>query len=44
LVIVSTTDIRDLIHNTGFTVSDYCSVSKSGKRKFARKIWVCEKN
>lgn len=44
LVIVSTSDITELIHNTGFTVSDYCSVSKSGKRKFARKIWVCEKN
>lgn len=44
LVIVSTSDISDLINNTGFTLLDYCSVSKSGKRKFARKIWVCEKN
>jgi len=44
LVIVSTSDITDLISNTGFRISDYCSVSKSGKKKFARKIWVCEKN
>jgi len=44
LVIVSTSDITNLISNTGFKISDYCSVSKSGKRNFARKIWVCEKN
>jgi tRNA (guanine10-N2)-dimethyltransferase len=43
LVIVSTTDITRLINSAGFRISDYCSVSKSGKRKFARKIWVCEK-
>ena len=44
LVIVSTSDIRNLIINTGFRISDYCSVSKRGKVNFARKIWVCEKN
>jgi tRNA G10 N-methylase Trm11 len=44
LVIVSTSDITDLISNTGFRISDYCSVSKRGKTSFARKIWVCEKN
>lgn len=44
LVIVSTSDITDLITGTGFKISDNCSVSKSGKRKFARKIWVCEKD
>ncbi len=44
LVIVSTSDISNLINNTGFRISDYCSVSKMGKRNFARKIWVCEKN
>ncbi|WP_162845496.1 TRM11 family SAM-dependent methyltransferase [Labilibaculum antarcticum] len=44
LVIVSTSDITNLISNTGFRISDYCSVSKSGKKNFARKIWVCEKN
>lgn len=43
LVIVSASDIRNLISNAGFRISDYCSVSKSGKRYFARKIWVCEK-
>jgi tRNA (guanine10-N2)-dimethyltransferase len=43
LVIVSTSDITNLISNTGFRISDYCSVSKRGKTKFARKIWVCEK-
>ena len=43
LVIVSISDITNLISNTGFRISDYCSVSKSGKRKFTRKIWVCEK-
>ena len=44
LIIVSTSDITNLIINIGFRISDYCSVSKSGKRNFTRKIWVCEKN
>jgi len=43
LVIVSTTDITNLINHAGFTVVDYCSVSKRGKKTFSRKIWVCEK-
>jgi len=43
LVIVSTTDISGIINNTGFKILDYCSVGKSGKRSFTRKIWVCEK-
>ena len=43
LVIVSTSDITNLIDNTGFKISDYCSVSKRGKTKFARKVWVCER-
>nr|WP_320120395.1 hypothetical protein [uncultured Marinifilum sp.] len=43
LVIVSTSDITNLIGSIGFRVADSCSVSKSGKRNFARKIWVCEK-
>jgi tRNA G10 N-methylase Trm11 len=42
LVIVSTADITNLILNTGFKISDYCSVYKRGKKSFARKIWVCE--
>jgi len=43
LVIVSTSDITNLINNIGFTIVDYCSVPKRGKTNFARKIWVCEK-
>ncbi|MGQ1909230.1 TRM11 family SAM-dependent methyltransferase [Marinifilum sp. RC60d5] len=43
LVIVSTSDITNLIHNVGLNLLDYCVVSKSGKRNFTRKIWVCEK-
>lgn len=43
IIIVSIADITSVIKNTGFKISDYCIVSKSGKRKFARKIWVCER-
>jgi len=43
LVIVSISDITQLICNTGFKLSDYCNVGKTGKTKFVRKIWVCEK-
>lgn len=44
LIIVSTSDIADLIKASGFILTDYCSVSKKGKTTFARKIWVCERN
>ncbi len=44
IVIVSTTDIDDLINNAGLYITDKCSVGKSGKKTFARIIWVCEKN
>tara|TARA_B110000285_G_scaffold65622_1_gene75452 strand:+ start:9465 stop:10412 length:948 start_codon:yes stop_codon:yes gene_type:complete len=44
LVIASISDITNLINNAGFRISDYCIVSKSGKRIFTRKIWICEKN
>ncbi len=44
LVIVSTSDIANLISNVGLRLLDYCSVSKIGKVNFARKIWVCENN
>jgi len=44
LIIVSTSDISGVIHNTGFSIVEHCSVSKKGKRNFARRIWVCEKN
>ena len=43
MVIVSTSDITDFITKVGFSISDHCSVSKRGKRKFARRIWVCER-
>jgi len=43
IVIVSTSDITNLISNIGFRISDYCSVNKRGKASFNRKIWVCEK-
>jgi predicted RNA methylase len=42
LVIVSTSDITLLINKIGFRISDHCEVSKKGKRKFARRVWVCE--
>lgn len=44
LVIVSTSDITNIISNTGLRISDYCSVDKRRKANFTRKIWVCEKN
>ena len=44
MVIVSTSDIENLVNKTGFRISDYCSVRKQGKRTFVRKIWLCEKN
>ncbi|MCU4163572.1 TRM11 family SAM-dependent methyltransferase [Carboxylicivirga caseinilyticus] len=43
IIIVSITDIREIITNAGLIVSDYCTVKKSGKAKFARSIWLCEK-
>lgn len=43
LVIVSTTDITSIITNSGLNLLDYCSIKKTGKAIFTRKIWVCEK-
>ncbi len=43
VVIVSTTDIKTDIVNSGLKVQDFCTVGKRGKSKFERKIWVCEK-
>lgn len=42
LVIVSTTDISEIIEGAGFTILDHCSVTKKGKKNFARIVWVCE--
>lgn len=44
IVIVSTTDITNLISDLGLKISDYCTVSKIGKAHFNRKIWVGEKS
>lgn len=44
VVIVSTSDITNLISRAGLKTLDYCSVKKIGKAKFTRKIWVCELN
>lgn len=43
LVIVSISDITTFITDAGFSISDHCSVSKRGNKKFTRRIWVCEK-
>jgi tRNA G10 N-methylase Trm11 len=43
VVIVSTSDIKETIKKSGLKVKDFCIVEKRGKSKFARKIWVCEK-
>lgn len=42
IVIVSTSDIKALINQSGLKISDFCSVEKKGK-KFSRNIWVCER-
>jgi len=43
MVIVSISDISKLINKTGFDITDSCTVGKSGKGNFSRKIWLCEK-
>lgn len=43
LVIVSTSDITNLINTVGFRISEFCNVSKKGKSNFTRKIWVCDR-
>jgi len=42
LVIVSTSDITNLINAAGLELSDYCNVSKRGKANFTRRIWICK--
>lgn len=44
IVIVSTSNITNLISKIGFTISDSCIVNKRGRSDFARKIWVCDRN
>jgi len=43
IVIVSISDIENLINKLGLKISDFCSVGKRGNTKFTRIIWVCEK-
>jgi len=44
LIIVSTTNITNLIQTIGFKLTDHCSVKKRGKGNFSREIWVCERD
>ena len=44
LVIVSISNIEEIIISAGLKVYDYCTVEKRGKSTFTRKIWVCEKD
>ena len=44
LVIVSTLDISEMIKMAGLKLSNYCVTGKRGKRDFARRVWVCEKD
>jgi predicted RNA methylase len=43
LIIVSVSEIENLINMAGLNVSDFSTVGKRGKSNFERKIWVCEK-
>ncbi|WP_430811316.1 MULTISPECIES: TRM11 family SAM-dependent methyltransferase [unclassified Carboxylicivirga] len=43
LIVVSTTDINELIHQAELRLLDSCKVEKKGKL-FSRNIWVCERN
>jgi tRNA G10 N-methylase Trm11 len=43
LLIVSTTDISNVIKDIGYQISDSCSINKIGKTNFVRKIWVCDR-
>ncbi len=42
VVIVSISDIKEVIHQSNMKVIDYCEVKKKGKSTFKRNIWVCE--
>jgi tRNA (guanine10-N2)-dimethyltransferase len=43
IVIVSISDIEDVIKKSKLKINDFCTVEKKGRSTFARKIWVCEK-
>ncbi|MCK8058983.1 MULTISPECIES: TRM11 family methyltransferase [unclassified Fusibacter] len=41
LILISSSDLGDLIVDEGYELIDYCKVSKSMKHTFSRYIWVC---
>lgn len=41
LILISSSDITDLIVDEGYELIDYCKVSKSMKHTFSRYIWIC---
>lgn len=41
IIIVSISDISQIIQESGLTIQDFCTVEKRGKSKFTRNIWVC---
>ncbi len=43
LIIVSTANISEFIHQANFEVLDSCHVTKKGRSNFARKVWICKK-
>jgi len=43
IVIVSISDITDLIKESGLKITSFCAVEKRGNKKFTRSILVCEK-
>jgi len=42
VVIVSSEDIKEMIHKSGLEVIDVCKLIKTVNRDFTRYIWVCE--
>lgn len=43
IVMVSISDIKEVIKESGLKIIDFCTVDKRGKASFIRNIWVCEK-
>ena len=43
IIIVSISDIENLIKKAGLSISSFCAVEKRGNKKFTRTIWVCER-
>lgn len=43
IVIVSISDIENMLSDAGLKIIDFGTVPKKGKSKFTRNIWVCER-